>query len=72
MTCGGDQLVQVEGRQLPGNPDRGRGVIAGDRPAGTADEGIHAPPQVIGKHGSGGQRGVIGAHPSTITPTVIG
>jgi hypothetical protein len=57
-----DQLVQVKGRQLAGDPDRGRRLVPGDRAVGAADELVHPPAQVIGQHGHGGQGLGIGTH----------
>ena len=59
---GVDELVQVKGRQLAGDPDRGRRLVPGDRAVGAADELVHPPPQVIGQHGDGRQGTGIRSH----------
>ena len=46
-----DQLVQVEGGEFAGDPDRGGGLVAGDRSVRGPDEVVHAAPQLVVQHG---------------------
>ena len=52
-TLGGGQLVEVEGGQLAGDPDRGGGLVAGDRTGLGGDEPVQALAQLVGQQRDG-------------------
>ena len=61
-----DELVEVEGSQLAGDPDRRRGLVPGHRAAGGANELIHSPPQLVLQRGDSPDRRIT-RHRFTIT-----
>jgi hypothetical protein len=51
--AGVDELVEMEGGELAGYPDTCRGLVAGGRAAGTADEGGPTPARALAQDADG-------------------